>query len=91
MVQSMFTAAYRQVIEAVVRLRQAAGLTQRELAKSLGREQSYIGRIETGQRRIDLVEFVWVCNACGADPSAEAQRLIKSIATHAPPRHRTRR
>ena len=90
MVQSMFTPAYREVIEAVVALRKAAGLTQRELALRLGREQSYVGRIETGQRRIDLVELVWVCKVCGADPAAAIPRLVKTIAGSVPGRRRRR-
>jgi transcriptional regulator with XRE-family HTH domain len=71
----MFTSAYEQVIAAVVRLRKDAGLTQRQLAERLGREQSFVGRLETGQRRLDLVEFVWICRACDADPAAEVATL----------------
>ena len=87
----MFTPAYREVIEAVVALRKEAGLTQREMASLLNREQSYVGRIETGQRRIDVVELVWICKACGVDPDGAIQRLVKSIAGHSVPRRRGRR
>jgi transcriptional regulator with XRE-family HTH domain len=38
-----------------------AGLNQRELAKKLGRERSFVVRIELGERRLDVVEFFWVC------------------------------
>ena len=86
MVQSMFTPAYREVVEAVVALRKEAGLTQREMATLLNREQSYVGRIETGQRRIDIVELVWICKACGADPDTAIRGLVQSIAGHSVPR-----
>ena len=76
----MFTPAYKQLTEAVVRLRQDAGLTQRQLAEKLGREQSFVGRIETGQRRIDVVEFVWICRALGADPQVEVREVVKAVA-----------
>lgn len=86
MVASMFTAAHRLIVEAVVRLRRTAGLTQRQLAARLGREQSYVGRIETGQRRVDLVELVQICDACGADPLAEVARLTREVARSVPRR-----
>jgi hypothetical protein len=53
--------------------------TQRYLSEKRGREQSYVGRIETSQRRLDLVEFVWICRVCGADPGKEAGRVIRGI------------
>jgi transcriptional regulator with XRE-family HTH domain len=82
MPESMFTPAYERLVEVVVEIRQRAGLTQRQLAEKLGREQSYVGRIETRQRRLDLVEFVWICRACGADPEKEAGRVIRGIKRH---------
>ena len=51
MVASMFTAASDALAAAVVELRKRAGFTQRQLADAVGREQSFIGRIETRQRR----------------------------------------
>jgi transcriptional regulator with XRE-family HTH domain len=80
MVASMFTAASDALASAVVELRKGAGMTQRQLAKAVGREQSYIGRIETGQRRIDLVEWVGICRACGVDPEKTIARLARKVA-----------
>ncbi len=43
-----------------VRLRQArldTGLTQAQVAKKLGRPQSYMSKIETDERRVDFVEL----------------------------------
>ena len=83
----MFTASHDALVAAVVRLRQSAKLTQRQLAKTLGREQNLIGRIETGQRRVDLIEWISICHACGADPEVETLRLLRLI-THLVPKHR---
>jgi transcriptional regulator with XRE-family HTH domain len=86
MVASMFTAASDALAAAVVALRKEAGMTQRQLAKAVGREQSYIGRIEPGQRRIDLVEWVGICRACGVDPEKTIAKLTRKVAALVPPR-----
>lgn len=51
------------MLKQLVAMRKAAGLTQRELAKRLKREYSFVWRIETGERRLDVVEFFWLCQA----------------------------
>ena len=75
----MFSPVYDEVTKRVVQLRKDAGLTQRELAARLGRELSFISRIEQGQRRLDLVEFVWLCHACDADPQEVGSDLLAAI------------
>jgi transcriptional regulator with XRE-family HTH domain len=45
-------------------IRVRAGLRQVDLAKSIGRPQSFISEYERGQRRLDLVELREVCVAC---------------------------
>lgn len=92
MVDSMFTSGYERVVRSLVELRKQAGLTQRQLAAALGREQNFVGRVETGQRRVDLIEFLWICRACGADPEAEMIRLLRSLdglVPARPPKRRT--
>jgi transcriptional regulator with XRE-family HTH domain len=69
----------RYLCQALVSLRKAAGLTQRDLAKRLRRERSLIGRLELGERRLDMVEFYWICAACGADPLTEASKLMRQF------------
>ena len=80
MARSLHTAAHRELVSAVVALRKKAGLTQRELAERLGREQNLVARIETGGRRLDLVELLQICQACGVDPATEASRLALQLA-----------
>ncbi|MGD0464996.1 MAG: helix-turn-helix transcriptional regulator [Tepidisphaeraceae bacterium] len=88
MVASMFTAAHDALVAAVVQLRKSAGLTQRQLAEALGREQNLIGRIETGQRRIDLIEWIGICRACKVDPEVEIAKLVRQIKPLVPQRRR---
>jgi transcriptional regulator with XRE-family HTH domain len=84
----MFTAAADALAAAVVELRTRANMTQRQLADAVGREQSFIGRIETGQRRVDLIEWVTICQACGVDADAEVAALVRRIAHLVPKRRR---
>ena len=63
----------------IVALRTNAGFTQRQLAEKLQRERSFIGRLELGERRLDMVEFFWLCRACEADPAKEAARLMRQL------------
>jgi transcriptional regulator with XRE-family HTH domain len=56
--------------------REKADLTQTQVAKRLGRYQSYVTDYERGQKRIDAVELVHIAEAIGFDP-LEAMRLIK--------------
>ena len=89
MARSVFTSGYEQLVAALVAMRKGAGLTQRQLAARLGREQNFVGRVETGQRRVDLIEFIWICRACEAEPVGEIKKIVDSVG--APVRSRSRR
>lgn len=48
---------YRDFLVRLRRAREAAGLSQAEAAKQLGKPQSFVSRCETGERRVDVLEF----------------------------------
>jgi len=77
--KSTFSPLYDVLRARLVAMRQKAGLTQRELAERLGREHSFVGRIELGERRLDVVEFYWLCRACGRDAAKTASELMKAL------------
>lgn len=68
---------HRALVEFIVEQRKAAGLTQVQVAKKLRRYQSYITLLETGQRRLDVVEFMDIADAIGFDAPAAIRRLYK--------------
>ncbi len=51
-----------------------AGLTQADVAKKLRRYQSFVATVESGQRRIDVVEFLDFADAIGFDPRDAIKR-----------------
>lgn len=48
---------YQRFLERLRAAREAAGLTQVEVARRLGRPQSYVSKSESGERRLDVVEL----------------------------------
>jgi len=57
MTKTIYTKEYKIIIQKLKKARQSAGLKQNEVAKKLGKPQSYISKIESGERRIDVVEL----------------------------------
>ena len=55
----------------------AAGLTQAGLAGRLKRPQSFISKYETGERRLDVMEFLEVAEALAADPGDLVADLVR--------------
>jgi transcriptional regulator with XRE-family HTH domain len=53
----------------LVEARKSAGISQQELARRLKRSQSFIAKIEVGERRIDVVEFIEIARALGREPA----------------------
>ena len=59
---------HRVLIGVLVATRKAAGLTQRDLAARLKRPRVFVGRLEAGERRIDVIEFIAIARALEVDP-----------------------
>ncbi|MBU2031554.1 MAG: helix-turn-helix transcriptional regulator [Alphaproteobacteria bacterium] len=61
----------------LVEARKAKNLTQADVAEALGKPQSFVAKYESGERRIDVVEFVDIVSVLGAS-SAEILTKIES-------------
>jgi transcriptional regulator with XRE-family HTH domain len=85
MPKAFHSARYQQFRECLIERRRRAALTQTDLADRLGRPQSYVAKYETGERRLDVIEFLEIADAAGFD-AAEVLRELQSIA----PRSRRR-
>ena len=57
--------------------RKSTGLRQVDLAKRLGRTQSYVSHFEIGQKRIALIELIEWAEAIGFDPEEAITEIAK--------------
>lgn len=61
--------SYKGAIEALVKARHVSGMTQREVAAAIGKPPSFVAKVETGERRLDFVEFIVLARALDQDPA----------------------
>ena len=65
----------RRLREVLIEARKAADIKQVNLAKALGRSQSFVSNYERGERRVDVPEFILIARELGV----EARELLEQI------------
>lgn len=70
---------YQEVPGFLRALREEAELTQRELGKRLKKPQSWIYNCESGNRRVDVAEFVAWARACKVEPEEAFARFLELL------------
>jgi len=63
------------------KIREEAGLSQTTLAEKLGKPQTFVSKSEIGERRIDFLETLDFCAACGVALEQFVKRLEKAAPT----------
>lgn len=76
MPKSIYKKSYNQLKELLIGARKASGLTQTALADKLSKPQSFVSKYESGERRIDVIEFIEIAEALGIDPVAIIKRIM---------------
>jgi len=71
--------SYAAFVRLLIDRRKASGLSQQEVADTLGWPQSFISKIEKRERRIDAVELVRLASVVGFDPAKLIRELQKSM------------
>lgn len=72
---------YEAIRTLLRQLRLDAGLKQSELSEALGKPQPYISAIETGHRRVDIIEIRDICSVLKLTLTYFVERLEESIRT----------
>ena len=57
--------------------RKKEGLTQEELAQRLGKYKTYVSKYESGERRLDTLEFIDVAEMLGVDAASIIEAVSK--------------
>lgn len=73
--KSSFSDEYRHFCHLLRLARENSGLTQNEVAKRLKRPQSYVSKYESGERRLDVIEFLRVARVLGVVPAEVLKQL----------------
>lgn len=60
-------------------MRLEAGITQTDLAARIEKDQAYVSRYESGQRRLDVLEVREICQAIGTSLEQFAKKLEKAL------------
>lgn len=63
--------------EELTAARKGKGIAQHALSAMLGHSPSFISKIEAGERRLDVLEFLALCEALGVDPAAIIRKVMK--------------
>ncbi len=79
MPKSVFTSAYASFLKVLIAARKRAGLSQEEVAKRIGRKQTFISVIERGDRRLDLIEFCVLARAMHLEPTALLAEIVAEL------------
>jgi transcriptional regulator with XRE-family HTH domain len=77
--KKIYVAQRGRLIALLREMRLEAGLTQTELAISIEKDQAYVSRYESGQRRLDILEVREICQAIGITLEGFAKRLEKAL------------
>jgi transcriptional regulator with XRE-family HTH domain len=79
MARSVFTPAYSAFVNGLVEARRASGITQVELARRLAKPQSFVSKIERGERRLDIIEFCAIARAMGFEPDSLLAAILRGL------------
>jgi transcriptional regulator with XRE-family HTH domain len=67
--KTLHSADYTRFLALLAQARKDAGIAQQKLADRLDRPQSFVAKIEGGERRIDVIEFIAIAKAIGREPA----------------------
>lgn len=75
MKKRIYLAQRGRLVSLLREMRVEAGLTQVDLAARIEKDQAYVSRYESGQRRLDVLEVREICQVAGVTLEEFAKRL----------------
>jgi transcriptional regulator with XRE-family HTH domain len=80
MTDSALSHRYEVFRELLIEHRKACQFTQLELAEALKKPQSYISKYESGERRLDLIEFIEIAEVLDIDKLTFLNEIVRRAA-----------
>jgi transcriptional regulator with XRE-family HTH domain len=77
--KTIFTGAHKHLVDVLKDARNEAEMSQVDLAAKIGKDQTFISLIERSQRRVDVLEFVALARAMGADPVILFSEVVRRL------------
>lgn len=74
---SVYSAEYQLLIKILRTARHEKGFTQTQLADHLRRPQSFIAKVENGERRLDVIEFAHIAHLLSLDPAEILKQVMR--------------
>jgi transcriptional regulator with XRE-family HTH domain len=85
MQKTIYSEEQRILLRLLREARRSAGLTQVQLAERLGEDQSWVSRVESGERRLDVLEFRTYCGALTVPVLEFMERLERELGRETAP------
>ena len=79
MTDSIYTNEMQTLIQWLKSERKKQNLSMRALAERMGKPHSYIQKVEQGERRLDVVEYVWYCNTLEVNPQTGLDLIQQAV------------
>ncbi len=79
MEKSIYSRDYAVVLRLLKEARKRAGMTQVEFAKRLQQSQSFVSKVERGDRRLDIVQLRTICHILGQTLPEFVERLETAL------------
>lgn len=76
---SVFPQAYQTFVRELKKARESNGLTQDDITETLGLYKTFMSKVESGERRVDVVELISICRVMGIDPGEFVSRVSRQI------------
>ena len=79
------SAKHQRLVTALIKARQQSGISQKGAAKKLGVSQTWMTRLESGNRRVDVFEYIQLCRLFGIDWLSTLRAVCGEVPQKKPP------
>ena len=79
MTTSINTQEMQALTKWLKQVRESQQLSMRALAERMDKPHSYVQKVEQGERRLDVVEYVWYCHTLGINPKDGLDLIQQAI------------